>query len=63
MLKHIHLRICGEHIPDWRKSSETTIPNAAAMTTDYLEALDVQNWAAGRQRHISDGHGKPPTDR
>jgi bacterioferritin-associated ferredoxin len=62
MLKHIHLRICGEHIPDWRKSPEANIPEAVALKTDFLDALDVQNWAAGRQRHISEGHGKPPKD-
>jgi NAD(P)H-nitrite reductase large subunit len=62
MLKHIHLRICGEHIPDWRKQSETTVQDTVAPRGDDIAAMDVENWAAGRQRHIAEGRGKPPAN-
>ena len=60
MLKHIHLRICGSYTPEWRKLSETAGTEPPEAQTDNLDALDVQSWAAGRQRHIADGAGKPP---
>jgi bacterioferritin-associated ferredoxin len=62
MLKRIHLQICGEHIPPWRQTPAEASASARAETPapDFLETLDVQSWAAGRQRHIADGHGTPP---
>ncbi|MGC8541332.1 MAG: (2Fe-2S)-binding protein [Phycisphaerae bacterium] len=63
MLKHIHLRICGTYTPEWQKLPEATPgePDAARKeNVDSLDILDVHNWAAGRQRHIADGRGKPP---
>ncbi|MGC9260074.1 MAG: (2Fe-2S)-binding protein [Phycisphaerae bacterium] len=59
MLKHIHLQICGEHLPDWRKPAITSGASPVSAADQYLEALDVQTWATDRQRHLAEGQGLP----
>jgi NAD(P)H-nitrite reductase large subunit len=52
MLKKIHLRMCGEHVPWWREK-----PAEEAGRTD--DALDAEGYKAGRRKYIAEGKGKP----
>ncbi len=54
MLRKIHLRLCGESVPWWRKSGDAT------PTVREDEAVDAEAYRAGRKRYIGDGNGTPP---
>ncbi|MDA8376138.1 MAG: (2Fe-2S)-binding protein [Planctomycetia bacterium] len=56
MLKHIHLQICGEHRPEWRKPPTKSGTTVDSVADEYMETLDVQTWAKDRQHHLDAGH-------
>ena len=56
MLKKIHLRICGENIPWWRKTAPEETPDPARAD----DSLDAEAYKAGRKNYINEGKGTPP---
>ena len=54
MLKKIHRRLCGEHIPWWRKTEEQ--PNSPRDD----ESIDADTYRSGRKQYIDEGRGTPP---
>ena len=53
ILKKIHLTICGEQIPWWRK-------DGAEANAPSLEDLTAETHRAGRKKYIAEGKGTPP---
>src|SRR3954470_6194904 len=49
-LRRIHLRICGENVPWWRKVEDGT---DAGVRGD--EAVDAEAYRAGRRNYIKEG--------
>ena len=56
ILKKIHLQICGEQVPWWRK--EEAVKGAEAGPA--LEDLTAEGHKAGRKGYIAEGKGTPP---
>ena len=52
MIRKVHLRICGEYIPWWRKEE--------ALARDIPEEIDSEAYKAGRKQYIAEGQGQPP---
>jgi len=52
MIRRIHLRICGENIPWWRRTETPDIPGE----------IDADAYRAGRSKYLADGQGTPPPD-
>lgn len=55
MLRKIHGRLCGDYVPWWRKQGDEP---AEAHRAD--EAVDADDYRAGRKKYVQDGKGKPP---
>src|SRR6476660_3995737 len=53
MLRRIHGRMCGEHVPWWRKEDVAVEENRAD------EEVDSEAYRAGRRKYIGEGKGKP----
>src|SRR5271154_765838 len=51
MLKRIHLRMCGEEVPWWRKVE----PSVQTERED--ESVDAEAYRAGRKKYIQEGGG------
>ncbi len=62
LLKQIHLQICGQHVPAWRQPTASAATDSTTVSMTDAKSLDSQSWAAGRQRHIAEGRGHPPSD-
>ncbi|MGN6369898.1 MAG: (2Fe-2S)-binding protein [Phycisphaerae bacterium] len=54
MLKKIHKRLCGEHIPWWRKTDDSP----ASPRDD--ENIDADTYRNSRKQYIAEGRGTPP---
>jgi bacterioferritin-associated ferredoxin len=58
MLRKIHLEICGDEVPWWRKISDENDPHADRVAPD--ESVDVEGYAQGRQKYLKDKKIDPP---
>jgi len=56
MLRRIHTRLCGQHVPWWRKT-ETDAGEAGSRAD---EAADAEAYRSGRKQYIQEGKGTPP---
>ena len=55
MLRKIHLRLCGEEVPWWRK-----VEGVSAASEREDEAVDSEAYRMGRKKYIGEGKGTPP---
>ncbi len=54
MLKKIHRRLCGEHVPWWRKTEEF------GNSPRDDESIDAETYRNSRKQYIDEGRGTPP---
>ncbi len=61
MLRKIHLRICGEDIPWWRKEPDANDPHKDRVAPD--DTVGADDYAAGRQKYLKEKKIRPPTEK
>ena len=60
MLRKVHLRICGPYLPAWRRENPADESYHSPQRDAADQAIDPEDYAAGRQKYLADTRRKPP---